>query len=347
MNDTSNFILKFRFGVSHDQDDYLRRSDALITRGAVIIDSAAREVFFENPFWSLLDLYARERRAIAVDHKAEEAIYFGLKRETEGLFHLRCSFLQGEYASYNQQLLDSLIHDPDAKKLDEEDLQEKKVFDLVTLEELIEALPEDSLLSDPHHGKEIKTVNLFKSCERVQSLSDKNRELYERVFLSIQTYSLLQGRSLDRHSVKGLYVLDRTIELEGEKVVLSRAMTWFTKEVQSGQEKVDDSVSMVVYCDRLDLESLLEKIAKVFEQAIVSFEPSEIQEQLSLFRYLFAHACPFWRGSGAIAEWLEKAVYRYHVLEITNEPSFRADLEALSLPYDRFKERYIEEIDFS
>lgn len=339
MNDTKNVILNFRFGVSHDQEDYLRRSDALITRGAESIDSAAREVLFQNPFWPLLDLYATERRKIAIDHKTEEAINFGLKRETEGLFHLRCSFLQGEYAAYNQQLLNALIHDSDAKKLDEEGLREKKVFDLVTLEELIEALPEDPLLSDPHKGKEIKIVDLFKSCERVQSLSDKNRELYERVFLSIQTHGLLQGRFRDRHSINGLYVLDRTIELDGEKVVLSRAMTWFTKD-ESGQEKVDDSVSMVVYCDRLDLKSLLEKIAKVFEQAIVSFEPSEIQEQLGLFRYLFAHACPFWRGSGAIAEWLEKAVYRYHILEPPYDPSFRADLEALSLPYNLFKERY-------
>ncbi|MBP9841957.1 MAG: hypothetical protein KBC64_05995 [Simkaniaceae bacterium] len=91
------------------------------------------------------------------------------------------------------------------------------------------------------------------------------------------------------------------------------------------------------------IEPTLEKISEVFKRIIEwnKEDPQDLKKEVALFRYLFAHCCPFSRGSAAIGEWFEKTLYAYHGFTITHNPEKTGDLDALiALTFEAFFEVY-------
>ncbi|MBS0627543.1 MAG: hypothetical protein JSS09_04960, partial [Verrucomicrobia bacterium] len=72
-----------------------------------------------------------------------------------------------------------------------------------------------------------------------------------------------------------------------------------------------DSATIHYAMQPQQIETTKKIIKTCFTKAILSSNEQELKENLALFRYLIAHATPWERGSAAIAEWMEQAVYQY------------------------------------
>lgn len=74
---------------------------------------------------------------------------------------------------------------------------------------------------------------------------------------------------------------------------------------------------LLVHQDEHLLGDSEKEYTRLFQHA-VCWEPQEgipeLKERVALFRYLFAHATPFMRGSAAIGEWIEMGLYSCHDL---------------------------------
>jgi len=57
-----------------------------------------------------------------------------------------------------------------------------------------------------------------------------------------------------------------------------------------------------------NIPAVLEVVKFYFEKVRESKEEDSFLENMALFRFFFAHACPFVRGSAAIAEWFEQSL---------------------------------------
>ncbi len=83
-------------------------------------------------------------------------------------------------------------------------------------------------------------------------------------------------------------------------------------------------------------------LAGSFEECVNSKgkDPETIKKNVAAFRYLFAHAMPYERGSAAIGEWFEKAIYKHCGYDFSSGSS--ADLNALtSLSMSDFEGVYL------
>ena len=81
-------------------------------------------------------------------------------------------------------------------------------------------------------------------------------------------------------------------------------------------------------------ESSTEELNTYFIRCVHSQTQQELKGHVAMFRYLFAHAAPYSRGSAMVGELLEKAIYQYHNYKVHYgiESSTRrslADLDAL------------------
>lgn len=61
---------------------------------------------------------------------------------------------------------------------------------------------------------------------------------------------------------------------------------------------------------------------------------------MALFSYELAHAMPFARGSAAVAEWFEQAIYRFHGYELSYDNSKMVNLEALTTMLPEYFNNY-------
>lgn len=95
------------------------------------------------------------------------------------------------------------------------------------------------------------------------------------------------------------------------------------------------TTAVILHQDRFLLKETLNEIAKIFKQAMQWDRSQPIQalkNDVGLFRYLFAHAMPFSRGSAAVAEWIEKLIYRAHHFDCQHATHTMGDLEAFVAP---------------
>ncbi|MCX6990875.1 MAG: hypothetical protein NTX49_07435 [Chlamydiae bacterium] len=150
-------------------------------------------------------------------------------------------------------------------------------------------------------------------------------------------------------NLKSMYVLaTNRLEVDGKLYAISQYLTWMY--CNYSEDPVDrmkrHSKVMVIHQDTFLIETTLKNIAKIFQEAILWNRDKEgltdLKNKVALLRYEFSHNMPFQRGSAAIAEWLEAAVYRYHgFTEFRHVKTSLTDLEALtSLTVDDFMKRY-------
>jgi hypothetical protein len=90
---------------------------------------------------------------------------------------------------------------------------------------------------------------------------------------------------------------------------------------------------LVLHQPQFFVEETLKDLAAVFEQIICwdRNDLTELKQQMALFRYEMA-CMPFYRGSAAISEWFEAALYGYHRVEYQCDKNRLTDLEIYSNP---------------
>lgn len=93
------------------------------------------------------------------------------------------------------------------------------------------------------------------------------------------------------------------------------------------------------------IEQILVEVANVAatQKENVHGMDEEIFKKIALVRYLLAHACPWFRGSAAIGEWLETLIFRaLGVEKYPYQPISKVDLGAFALPLDEFVQCHSE-----
>lgn len=144
----------------------------------------------------------------------------------------------------------------------------------------------------------------------------------------------------DKKYRKSHYILAKLFYRDtenSEEIPLTQYLTWaYQTELYDPIEWMTGrSVVFCIHQDRVAIPKTLALIEKNFEKAlslkITKDTVKDLSRTIGKIRYLFAHCTPFCRGSAAIAEWLEKTLYRYHGIDCKQKKP--ADLVALAAPF--------------
>ena len=193
---------------------------------------------------------------------------------------------------------------------------------------------------------DLKSDKSAMECLRKNSMKD-----YENFKLAITTneigFKKPHGRPLN-------WILSTmSLEVNGTMQNLSQYLT--CADIHN-IESMNDSVAEIMHQDAFLIDPVLQDIAKLFNQAISwKWEPDnshideltlnmgnihELKRIMALLQYEWAHAMPFKRGSSAIGEWLEMAIYQYHGLTWFYRKDKLVNLEALTSTLPEFVQNY-------
>ncbi|GAB4187095.1 MAG: hypothetical protein Tsb0015_05490 [Simkaniaceae bacterium] len=140
-------------------------------------------------------------------------------------------------------------------------------------------------------------------------------------------------------------LITRRLEVNGKMYALSSYLVWLYRDFQHDpiKQMKTRSIATLVHQDMFLIEPMLKEISAVFKQAMEWIEEeglTELKNRVALLQYEFAHAMPFYRGSAAIGEWLEKAVYGYHGWQVHYNSEKMENLEALIYSLKEFVGEY-------
>lgn len=188
-------------------------------------------------------------------------------------------------------------------------------------------------------GKALKAMIANKA--GLRNFKAKNPALYKKFKL---LYCVLNLKKSHKESLMSDWIVaTHRLELEKNRMfALSQMITWTHRTLE--EDPVNRiplySKTSILRQDPLLIESMLQKIAEVFERAIRCKHITWIKKDAALMKYLFVHAHPFLRGSSAISEWLEQTVYLYHGYQLHYNPEMHPTYEALTLPWNDFYNKY-------
>ena len=139
---------------------------------------------------------------------------------------------------------------------------------------------------------------------------------------------------------KSAYVLATVFfQINGKQFPLYQYLTWLYRDPENPGEDllermVHNSVVTVVHQYHWNLPEMLQEVATFFKQVIEWDRQDlfELKKRMALFRYGFA-CMPFARGTAAITEWLEAALYDYHEVQFQCDKERMVDLEAYVHPF--------------
>ncbi|MFV0340642.1 MAG: hypothetical protein ACK5MA_08485 [Parachlamydiaceae bacterium] len=175
----------------------------------------------------------------------------------------------------------------------------------------------------------------------LRNFKAKNPELYKK-FKLIYCFAELKIRH-EKVLMSDWVVATQRLELEKNRMfALSQMITWtYRNYIDDPVDQIPlRSKTAILRQDPLLIESMLKKVAEVFERAIRCKHITWIKKDAALMKYLFVHARPFLRGSTAISEWLEQTVYLYHGYQLHYNPEMHPTYEALTLPWNDFYNKY-------
>lgn len=134
------------------------------------------------------------------------------------------------------------------------------------------------------------------------------------------------------------------LEINGQEKPLSSLMLQLTIDHKTGS-LINVYPPVVIHQRSTHIPAMIEDIDKIFDHLFQSSDTlsiGEIIDYIGLIRYEFAHASPLVRGSAAIGEWLETALYYFlGFSDFRQTAKTTIDLEAFSsLTLDEFMERY-------
>lgn len=154
-------------------------------------------------------------------------------------------------------------------------------------------------------------------------------------------------------NLKSLFVLaTKRLEIGGKLVSVAQYLTWMycTFKEDPVERMVRCSKVASIHQDTFLIAMTLDDVAAIFANAMVWNRATEsvqdLRDRVCLLRYGFSHAMPFSRGSAAIGEWLEAAIYKYHgFLNFRYVPEKCVELEAItSTCLSEFRKNYNESI---
>lgn len=169
------------------------------------------------------------------------------------------------------------------------------------------------------------------------------------VFLTMSQYLMRVDAKIERSDGDSLQVWKASLDSQAVSEEKPFHPVFFIRDAEGSLWRASAFrvvLPYVVQQDPFDIEKTLRSVRAAFDKAMkwTSERPEEdLKIAMGLIRYQFAHAMPFKRGSAAIAEWLETAIYRYHGFDRFQQPCDRLlDLDAFTaFSLKEFMENYL------
>ena len=347
------------------QAEYLEFADQTINDGVVQLRTGMggkkdpSELFFE-----LLGTYQRKRHEIALKHQTKNGEKFGEPRTGKDVpgVGFALTGLYGQYEEYNTLFKEQLF--PLIFKMSHNlrEFYEKKTFVEETCLgrkikfalEVKDTAETKELTSPPTEAQVQAALGTDKSYEEIQNdyglmlrLKKERPEWYQKLNmrrildqLNIDFPSPFQSGICEGNmgNLKNLYVIGTLrIQIEDKMYAISRYVTWLYTDysIDPVVRMMEHSKVYIVHQDTFLIDETLQEISRVFAKAVLWNKEKDslkgLKETVALIRFLFAHCMPSSRGDGAIGDWLELTIYRYHGFSDTRyNPNKLPCFEALS-----------------
>lgn len=362
------------------QEDYVERVREIVASTVQSFNEAKGQGWdFEQLFHDTLAALAAERVQLAEDHGTRKAELYGLRRDIEEekspiASHVPFSFtpLGHAYIEYNRQLLlklqavlKTMNHSQrefiqKQKKIEEGGALGRAFsseYNIFSVENQAEwaAWPtyetylkicehcEVSPVEESHFSLEVFN-ELISDRNKVmlRKLKGKDISLYKKVKLTLAIFEI--RNSFNEWKKSDWLMVTQRLEVDGKMYTISEHLTWMYRDFV--EDPVDHmtgkSVVSLVHQDIFLIEPMLQDMAKIFKEAMQwdGKELKSLKGRVALLEYEFAHAMPFYRGSAAISEWLESAIYAFHGYQLSYAPDKMVNLEALTSSIKGFSENY-------
>ena len=355
------------------QADYNKRAEETVRETAKRID-VVRESKGDltKLFHDILADLARARQQFAIDHKTENAENFGVRRDGESPHYCFNTELSCPYEEYNEKLVLRMQYELQPIKrtlrtIDQTTLKiEGKPFLGRASSTTYEIMVAEKSATLPPPFAESEYHRICKICSIEPQRGPYSSNFFNQIIKDKSLLKVLKEASIEDYKlVRWLIMVVRlrekypeerksdwvtgTVRIQiGDKMyALTQYFTWLYRTCSNDpiERMTLKSRVALIHQDLFLIEPTLQEIAKIFKRAVEwdGKEISRLQQDVAELEYLFSHCAPFARGSMAISEWIEMAIYESHGFEIKYK--LPVNLEALTLPFQEFVEKYPSMVD--
>ncbi len=340
---------------------------------------------FPALFRDLLSTFAKERQRIAREAKTSHAHEFGIERVRDPA-HAYTLFT-GPYSKTNELAIQQLGSQMANMKRSVKEFQEttKKVEECIQERKFsfqIEILgpKEFEAYSKTISLEEAKVLKneIFQEIPNatnfqiMQKMKEKQPVFYKNDKMNFYFRTIMEAfpkptiDSVLRKVVSGnpanlksdWILVTKRSEINGKMYATSQWLTWVYRNCRRDPvERMLDAEYRpsitVLHQDLFLINDAMKECEQIFSE-IMKWDSktatfTQLKNKVALLRYIFAEAMPYTRGSAAIAEWLEQAIYRAHGYTCTYHPNYpreSVDLVAISnLKYSDYLARYQQLVD--
>lgn len=362
------------------QEEFLKQSNEIINLAVKKIQAATLEKKdLVQLFHETLAFFGEARHRIAIAHKTPKAELFGIRRDEKFQSIAYTTPLCGAYYEYNPRVLNVMqthlkkmnhslreFHQTELEVKEDKYLGRNFSMEFSILTETVKHMNKYHSYENyirlcaligikpeaPEGEADVKDENgrllpvcmnkLLSNREAMIVLKKKFPEEYKRLKLYLV---ILQMRFLAPHKKKSDWALTTLrLEVDGKMYAISQYLTWMYRDFKDDpvERMLNHSISTILHQDPFLIDAMLADIAKIFKKAIEwnGKDLNELMQDVALLEYEFAHSMPHSRGSGAIAEWIETAIFRFHGYHVRYNQKKMVTFEAYVSSLKQFVENY-------
>ena len=314
-------------------------------------------------FFHCLDLCGPLRAQIALNQDCEDKLLFGSKRQADSHFlctKLGLGDLENGYEQCNRETILSIQSQLPKffKTSPKQEIKpsENPLFSLNKLSlgnKTVKSFFSYRLISEKTIRQVMDELTFFSHLYKEPEKNDawlqlrvSNQDIYNKIVLANVLFSIKKGLvSANSAFDPILQITTHFKDPSGRKYVLSNYFASVSIESKSSlaNEKLMLHPIHFVHQAPFLIDETLQLAADLFAQAFFWKKDLELKHliaHIGIMRYLLTHIAPFKRGSAAISDWIETALYRHHGFALF-QSSRQTDLKAISsLRLDRFMENY-------
>jgi hypothetical protein len=331
MNSLSNYLNNKGFSYAGGQQAYLQRAERAIEDGVhqihleVSCGKDPTAIFFD-----VMRFFQKERRQIAEDFEDLDCCSFGTPRTDRDLpLYFASTPLAVQYADYNTIFMDQLkdvlsgmkrtssgFHEK--KRVKEEMVLGRKIKFEVEILDIPELVERTKNAGEKNLQRALTTKKdycaVMGDYDLMKRLKKEDPKIYQGVVLNTvsQDFCFRFPRQLKNN----IALCTLRAEVGGKLHGMSRYLSSFdTDGVSDPISKIVQSPTLILHQDTFLIDETLEEISKIFKEAVSwtsEQDVKDLKDRVALFRFMYSHCTPCIRGDGAIGDWFELAIYRYH-----------------------------------
>lgn len=362
------------------QEDYLRQVNEIVETTATSFRQARETgQDLTQLFHDTLASLGERRHRIAIEHRTNKSDKYGIRRDLPSSFSgpFTVTFLHHPYEEYNARLISFLL--PHLKNMNytpKKFIQTKSTvveekclgldscleIELLTFEKVNEwgshFSSEDldkwfslSSFTPPNPQEEGLTTDILThDIETMKKLKNASIKEYKRLKTSLALQHIRTEYPGERKSDYALITVRSEVNenpgVTKGRYALSQYLIWLYRDFKTDpfENMAKKAFVAVLHQDPFLIESMLNDISHIFKKALEWQENEhplqDLKNDVAHLVYKSSHAMPFKRGSSAIIEWLEMAIYQSHGYRLSYNREKMANLEALTSTLKKFVDHY-------